>query len=108
MPIMRFDQSKILWRSSCGHAHELGDGLQRELGRDVDDEVALAALDHVVDDEAGLGAQALFEQSDHARREALVDEEPVPRVSRRIHVQHHLAHHVALGRDVGDADAVFG
>ena len=32
------------------HAEHLGDHLQRELGRDVDDEVAAALLDHLVDD----------------------------------------------------------
>ena len=85
------------------HAHQLGDGLQRQLGRDVDDEVAFAALDDVVDDESGLGAQTFFDQSDHAGGEALVDQKPVPRVPRRVHVEHHLAHHVALGSEVGDA-----
>ena len=33
-----------------GHAHHLGDHLERQLGGDVDDEVALAALGDVVDD----------------------------------------------------------
>ena len=47
------DHSKSLWRSSCGHAHHLGDDLERQLGRDVDDEVALAALGDAVDDRRG-------------------------------------------------------
>ena len=38
-----------------GHAHDLGDRLQRELGREVDDEVARAPLDDVVDDERATG-----------------------------------------------------
>ena len=33
----------------------------------------------------------LVEQPDHARREALVDEQPVARVLRRVHVEHHQA-----------------
>ena len=34
-------------------------------------------------------ADALVEAVDHAGREALVDEEPQPRVARRVHHQHH-------------------
>ena len=41
-PIIRLLHSKILWRSSLRHADQLGDHLERQLGRDVDDEVALA------------------------------------------------------------------
>ena len=35
------------------HAEHLGDHLERELGRDVDDEVGLALLDHLVEDAVG-------------------------------------------------------
>ena len=41
-PTMRLVQSNSLRRSSCGHAHDLGDGLQRQLGGDVLDEVGRA------------------------------------------------------------------
>jgi len=67
-------------RSSCG--------LQRELRGDVDDEVGLALLDHLVDDVRGARAQRLLEQPDHAGREALVDEQPVPGVLGRVHFEH--------------------
>ena len=46
-----------------GHAHHLGDGLQRQLGGDVDDEVALALLDDVVDDEDRPGAAGTVSSS---------------------------------------------
>ena len=81
------DESAVLLRD----AHDLGDRLERELGREVDDEVARAALDHVVDDQRGAVAQVLLEQPDHARREALAHEPAVARVLRRIGVEHHQA-----------------
>ena len=70
-------------------AEELRDHLQRQLGGDARDEVALALLDHVVEDEGGGLADVLLEAADHAGGEALVDEQPVARVHRRVHVQHH-------------------
>ncbi len=42
--------------------------------------------------------QGLLDQADHARREALVDQQPVPRVHRRVHVQHHLPGEVEVLR----------
>ena len=69
-------------------AHEVGDHLERELGRDVDDEVALAALGHPVDDVGGALAHRRLELADHPRREALVDEPAVAGVQRRVHVEH--------------------
>ena len=38
-----------------GHTHDLGDGLERQLGRDVLDEVGRPRLDHVVDDQRWRG-----------------------------------------------------
>ena len=72
-----------------GYAEEIGDHLERELGRDVGDEVALALLADVVDDLGRHLADALLEAADHAGREALVDEQPVAGVHRRVHVEHH-------------------
>ena len=73
------------------HAHDLGDRLQRQLGGEVVDEVARAALDDVVDDEDRPVLEVLLEQPDHARREALVDQQPVAGVLGRVHVEHHQA-----------------
>ena len=85
-PIIAFDHSKSSVPVLLGHAHDLGDRLQRQLGGEVDDEVARAALDHVVDDQASTGAQVLLEQADHARGEALVDQQAVAGVLGRIGV----------------------
>ena len=74
-----------------GHAEELGDHLERELGRDLRDEVGLPVLDHLVDDGVGGAVDALLEVAHHARREPLVDEAPVPGVQGRVHVEHHQA-----------------
>ena len=49
-PIMRFDQSKSLKRSSLGTPEQLGDDLERQLRGHVDDEVAVALGDGLVDD----------------------------------------------------------
>ena len=45
--------------------------------------------------------QRLLEQADHARREALVHEQPVARVLRRVHVEHH--HAARVERHVGSS-----
>ena len=72
-------------------AHDLGDRLQRQLRRDVGDEVRGATLDHVVDDDRRAVTEVLLEQTDHPRREPLVHQQAVARVLGRIHVQHHHA-----------------
>ncbi len=105
---MRFDQSKILWRSSWGTPISSAMACSGSSEAMSTTKSHSPRIDDVVDDQARLGAQPFFEKADHARCEALVDEEPVPRVPRRIHVQHHLAHHVDVVVDVGDADAVLG
>ena len=74
-----------------GHAEQLGDDLERELGRDLGDEVGLALLDHLVDDGVGGAVDALLEIAHHAGSEPLVDEAPVAGVQRRVHVEHHQA-----------------
>ena len=100
-PIMRFDHSNSLHAVLLRHAHDLGDRLQRQLRRDVDDEVGLALLDHLVDDVRGAGAQRLLEQPDHARREALVHEQPVTGVLGRVHFEHdHATCRVRLSRSI--------
>ena len=76
------------------HAHHLGDHLQRELGREVGDEVALAPLDDRVDDPRRGLVDVALEVADAARRERPAHEQPVPRVARRVHHQHQ---HVLLG-----------
>ncbi len=65
-----------------GDAEQLGDDLERELGRDLGDEVGLAGLDHLVDDGVGGAVDALLEVAHHARGEPLVDEPPVAGVER--------------------------
>src|SRR5204863_2219051 len=73
------------------YAHDLGDCLQWKFAGEIFDEVARAALDDVVDDEYRTMRQVLLEQPDHARRESLVDEQPVAGVLGRVHVEHHHA-----------------
>ena len=55
------------------HADQLGDHLQRQVGGQVGDEVALAARRHAVDDLAGPQPDLLLEHGDAARREAEAD-----------------------------------
>ena len=74
-----------------GDAHEVGDDLQWQLGGDVDDEVALTPLGDSVEDLAGAAAHRVLERTDHPGCEALVDEQSVARVQRRIHVEHEQA-----------------
>ena len=70
-------------------AQQLGDDLQRQLGRDVGDEVALAVLAHPVDDVVGHVADVVLDAADHPGREAFVHQQPQLGVLRRVHVQHH-------------------
>ena len=72
-----------------GDAEQLGDDEQRELGRDLLDEVGRAALAHGVDDAVGVPDDLLLEVPHHLGREALVDQAPVARVHGRVHVDHH-------------------
>ncbi|CAB4323753.1 unannotated protein [freshwater metagenome] len=77
------------------HTHDLGDGLQWQLGSDIDDEVARSSLDDVVNDENGSVLEILLDKTDHARGETLVDEQAITRVLRRVHVEHHQAAGIA-------------
>ncbi len=72
-----------------GDAHHLGDDLKRELGGDVDHEVALAPPDDVVDDVDRDLADPFVEPLDHPGGEALVDQEADLGVPGRVHHQHH-------------------
>lgn len=70
------------------HAHQLGDRLERQLGRDLGDEVALAALaPRLVDDPRGPLLERAAQAVDHARGEAAGDDLAQPGVLRRVHVQ---------------------
>jgi hypothetical protein len=92
-----------------GDAEDVGDDLEGELGGDVGDEVALALLADGVDDARRPVAHGVVELLDHAGREALVDEQPVPRVQRRVHVEHHLLlHGEGLVVHVGDHGPALG
>ena len=70
-----------------GDAQQLGDDLERQLGRDLGHEVALTALAHGVDDLGADPANGLREPVDHPRREALVDQPAHLGVTGRVHVQ---------------------
>ena len=72
-------------------ADHLGDHLERQLGRDVDDEVALARLDHVVEDLVGELADVRLDHAHLAGREAAVHELAVARVLGRVHREHEVA-----------------
>ena len=80
-----------------GDAHEIGDDLQRQFGRDLLDEVGRAGFTHPVDDGVGRGHHHLLEIPHHAGGEALADQSSVAGVHRRVHVQHH---HPLLGQDL--------
>ena len=76
----------------AGHADELGDHLERELGGDLDDEVHLVALRHRrVEHLIGELADVRLELPDHPRGEAAVHQLAVPGVVRRVHQQHEVA-----------------
>ena len=83
--------SKSLWRSSLRDTDHLGDHLERELGRHVDDEVALSGFDHVVDDLVGEVADVRLDHPHLAGREATVHELAVAGVLGRIHGEHEVA-----------------
>ena len=72
-----------------GHAEQLGDDEERELGRDLLDEVGRAALAHRVDDAVGVPDDLLLQVAHHLGGEALVDQPAVARVHGRVHVDHH-------------------
>ena len=74
-----------------GHAEELGDDLEGKFRRDVRHEVGAPRLNDPVDDGVRRAVDARLEIAHHARGEPLVDQPPVARVERRVHVQHHQA-----------------
>ena len=73
------------------HAEHLRDDLQRHLGRDVDDVVAAALFDDLVDDLRGELADVRLEHAHLAGREAAVDELAVARVLGRVHREHEVS-----------------
>ena len=92
------------------HAHDLGDGLEGQLGCEIHHEVALAALYHLVHDVYGTIAQGFFQLADHARREAFVHEAAIAGVLRRVGGEHHNASgvhaaSVGVGVEIKTADA---
>ena len=72
-----------------GHAEELGDDEERELGGHLLDEVGRAPLADRVDDPVGVPDDLLFQVAHHLGGEALVDQPAVARVHGRVHVDHH-------------------
>jgi hypothetical protein len=71
------------------NAEQLRDHIRRECARDVVDEIALAPLDHVVDDLARHVGHVVVQLGDLTGCEALADERAQLRVARRVHCQHH-------------------
>ena len=76
------------------HAHDLGNCLQRKLRCKVSHKVAGSVFDDLINDQLRAKPQVLFNQSNHARSKALVDQEPVSRMARRVGHQHDLAAHI--------------
>ena len=74
-----------------GHPEQLGDDQERQLGRDLLDEVGCAALAHRVDDAVRIPDDLLLQVAHQLRGEPLVDQAAVPGVHGRVHVQHHHA-----------------
>ena len=72
-----------------GHAEQLGDDQQWQLGRDLLDEVGRAPFAHGVDDAVGVADDLLLQVAYQFGGEALVDQAPVTGVHGRVHVQHH-------------------
>ena len=70
------------------HADQLGDDDERQFGRDVAHEVAVAERGHAVEDLSGRLPDPGLQARRHAGREPLAHELAVLRVLRRIHVQH--------------------
>ena len=68
---------------------KLGDGLEGHFRGDVDDEVALALGDRLLDDVDAALANVVLERIDDARTKRRVHGRAVPRVVGWIHVQHH-------------------
>jgi hypothetical protein len=79
-------------------AEEFGDHERGQLAGDVGHEVALAPLDHGVDDRGGERLDAVTQPDRRPGREAPVDEAPVAGVPGRVHGQHHLV----IAEDVTD------
>ena len=86
---MRFDQSKTMRRSSWGTPSSSAMTSERQLGRDLLDEVRRAALADRVDDAVGVPDDLRLEVAHHLRGEALVDQAAIARVHGRVHVDHH-------------------
>ncbi len=68
------------------HAEQARDGLQRQLGRHLLDEVAGTRRGRVLGDALGPLIQVIAQPGDDAWREAARDELPEPSVLRRVHV----------------------
>jgi len=79
------------------HAQHLADERRGDRQRQVGDQVHLAAVGDAVEQLVGDGLDARPPGGDGARREGLRDQQPQPRVFRRVGQQHELAAGVALG-----------
>ena len=86
-----------------GNAEQHADRLERQLARDVDHEVAAAALRGVGEDRPRAPAQLGLEIGDPPRRESLVHERADPVVAGRIH---HVEHHARERRVLKERAAV--
>ena len=85
-----------------GHPEQHADGLHGELGRDVDEEVAVVA--HGREQPPHSPAQLVFERADGGRAQALGDQTADPGMTR---IVHHVEHH-AGDREVLDDRAPIG
>ena len=81
------------------HPQELGDRLERQLGRDIDDEVtpAVGGRHGSIDDALAHQAQVVLERTDDLGREPPVQELAEPGVVGRVHLQHEPAGVADLG-----------
>ncbi len=91
LPIIRLLHSKSLCRSACGTPSISAITWSGSSAATSTTKSDLALLDHLVEDAVGLLADAVFERTDLAGREAAVDELAVARVLGRVHREHEVA-----------------
>ena len=87
-----------------GHTHDVGEGQQRQLGRDVLGEVGPAQVGHLVDEPLRPGGDGVLQRSHGARRERACEQAPEPCVLRRVLIEHHPLHE---GEHVGGARVAY-
>ena len=90
---------------ALGHAHHVADDLEREPGRHLGDEVALALVPHLGDEVVGDLLDVVLDGAHHAGVEGGRDDPAQPGVAGVVHVDHGPEELEELGRHVEDGGA---